>query len=65
MRGIHDPAVRLRKQIIEIIVREQREWLHCGNPRPVTEIHQAIETLIDEALNARAQDAISEFASGE
>jgi hypothetical protein len=27
-RAANDPAVRLRKAIMEIIVHEQREWLH-------------------------------------
>ena len=61
MRAAHDPAVRLRKAIIEIIAREQREWLHRGDPRPVAEIHDAIERLIEEEINARAQDRISEI----
>jgi hypothetical protein len=59
MRAVHNPAVRLRKRILEIIVHEQREWLYRGNPRPVTEIHDAIETLIEEEINASVQDAIS------
>jgi hypothetical protein len=59
MRAVHDPAVRLRKAIIDIIVHEQREWLYRGNPRPVVEIHDTIETLIEEAINEAVQDAIS------
>ena len=61
MRTVNDPAVRLRKAIIEIIVHEQREWLRRGDPRPVAEIHDAIERLIEEEINARAQDRISEI----
>ena len=61
MRAANDPAVRLRKAIIEIVVHEQREWLHRGDPRPVAEIHVAIETLIEEEINACVQDRISEI----
>ena len=61
MRVVNDPAVRLRRAIIEIIVHEQREWLHRGDPRPVAEIHDAIETLIEEEINAGVQDRISEI----
>jgi hypothetical protein len=58
MRAVHDPAVRLRKAIIEIIVHEQREWLHRGDPRPVAEIHGAIERMIADAIHEAVQDAI-------
>jgi hypothetical protein len=65
MRPVNDPAVRLRKAIIEIIIREQRVWLHGGHPRPVAEIHDDIETLIEEEINARVQNEISEFVSND
>ena len=55
--------MRLRKAIIEIVLREQREWLHRGNPRPVAEIHDDIETLIEEAIREAVQDAISNDAT--
>jgi hypothetical protein len=61
MRAVNDHAVRLRKAIIELIVREQREWLHRGDPRPAAEIHDTIEVLIEEEINARVQDAISKI----
>jgi hypothetical protein len=61
MRAANDPAVRLRKAIIEIIAHAQREWLHRGDPRPVAEIHDAIETLIEEEINAAVQDRIFEI----
>jgi hypothetical protein len=60
MRTVNDLA-HLRKAIIEIIVHEQREWLYRGNPRPVAEIHDSIETLIEEEINARVQDRLSEI----
>jgi hypothetical protein len=63
MRAVHNPAVRLRKRILEIIVHEQREWLYRGNPRSVAEIHDAIETLIEEEINASIRDAISNDAT--
>jgi hypothetical protein len=61
LRPVHDAAVRLRQAIVEIIAREQREWLHHGDPLPVAEIHTAIEALIEEEINARVQDAVYEI----
>jgi hypothetical protein len=59
-RPIYDPAVRVRKDIIRIVVCEVRETLQ-GNPRPVAEIWNDIETLIEDYGNERVQDTLSEI----
>jgi hypothetical protein len=55
-RPVHDPVVRVRKDAIRIVVCEVRETLN-GNPRPVAEIWDDIETLIEGYGNERVQDA--------
>jgi hypothetical protein len=59
-RPIYDPVVRVRKDVIRIVLCEVREALQ-GNPRPVAEIWNDVETLIEDYGNERAQDAISEI----
>jgi hypothetical protein len=60
MRGIHDPNVRLRKRVLEIVTHQLRAALN-GKPRPAAEVLDEIDAVIADDFNARMQDAISEI----
>jgi len=59
-RPVYDPVVRVRKDVFRVVLCEVRETLQ-GNPRPVAEIWNDVETLIEDYGNERVQDAISEI----
>jgi hypothetical protein len=63
-RPIYNPVTRIRRDVIKIVLCEVREALQ-GNSRPVAEIWNDVETLIEDYGNERVQDALSEFVSND
>jgi hypothetical protein len=59
-RPIHDPVIRCRRGVIQIIVRALREMLN-GSPQPGAETLDAIDTLIADYGHELVQDTIREM----
>jgi hypothetical protein len=62
-RPIYDAAVRVRRDILDVVTRELRDVLHNGGTLPVADMHSAIDQMIEDYGNERARDAISEYSN--